>query len=476
MRDLNEQIHDIDLATHVQTLRYRKRSPMPVSAEALFAWHARPGAFERLTPPWQNVRLVQHDGIEPGNVAQIRLGVGPFGIRWHALHGGYQPGRQFRDEQIKGPFDEWRHTHRMIPDGDHRSILEDDVEFALPFHEISHRLFETTARRQLDQLFAYRHHVTHLDLTRHLTYAERPLRIAVTGSSGLIGRALSAFLTTGAHEVVRVVRTRDALGDGAVYWNPDADTMDAAGLERLDAVVHLAGEPIFSFPLTDEKKRRVYQSRVQGTHLLASTLAALDRPPPVLITASAVGYYGHRGDEEMTETARPGVGFLADVTRAWEAASKPAQEAGIRVAHARMGIVLSPQGPPLRQMLPFFRLGLGGRLGEDPWISWVMLDDVVGALYHALHDPDLSGPFNLTAPHPVRLSTLAKTLGRVLRRPVWVPVPASLVRTLGGALVEDVALTSTRATPARLKETPFSFAFDHLEPGLRHVLGRRLTP
>lgn len=474
MRDLNERIHEVDLSTHVDTLRYVKRSPMPVSAEALFAWHARPGAFERLTPPWQNVRLLKHEGIRPGDSAQIRLGVGPFGIRWNALHGGYQPGRQFQDEQVKGPFDVWRHTHRMVPDGAHRSILEDEIDFALPFHEITHRLFESTARRQFDQLFAYRHAVTHLDLTRHLTYAKRPLRVAVTGSSGLIGTALAAFLTTGAHEVVRLVRKRDALDDGDVYWNPATSKLDGARLEGLDAVVHLAGEPIFAFPLTDEKKERVYRSRAQGTRLLATTLANLDRPPSVFVSASAVGYYGHRGDEEMTEASRPGVGFLADVCRAWENATRPAEEAGIRVAHARMGIVLSPHGPPLRQMLPFFRLGLGGRLGEDPWVSWVMLEDVVGAVYHVLHDPDLSGPVNVTAPQPVRLGELAKTLGRVLKRPTWLPVPAALVRSLGGALARDVALTSTRAVPARLRGASYSFAFERLEAGLRHVLGKRL--
>jgi len=296
-------------------------------------------------------------------------------------------------------------------------------------------------------------------------------RIAVTGSSGLIGTALCASLTADGAEVVRLVR-RDP-GPGEVRWDPAADTIDAAGLEGLDAVVHLAGEGIGERRWSAAQKRRILESRTLGTALLARTLAGLDAKPRVLVSGSATGFYGERGDERLTEASDRGAGFLADVVVGWEAATAPAEEAGIRVVHARTGVVLTPAGGALPKLLLASRLFVGGPMGNGrQYLSWISLADEVAAL-RFLVDADLAGPVNLTAPEPVTNKQLVQTIGRVLRRPSFLPVPRFGPRLLlGKELADELLFTSTRAVPARLQEAGFSFAEGDLEALLRTMLGK----
>lgn len=299
------------------------------------------------------------------------------------------------------------------------------------------------------------------------------MRIAVTGSSGLIGSALCASLEGDGHEVVPVVRSDR--GPGTVRWDIDAGTIDAAGLEGLDGVVHLAGEGIASGRFTDEHKRRVLESRTRGTGLLCRTLAELDTPPPVLLSGSAIGYYGDRGDEELTETSPPGEGFLPEVCTAWEAATQPAEAAGVRVVHLRTGVVLSPDGGALgKQLLPF-KLGLGGRAGKgDQWFPWITLDDHVRAMRFLL-DADVQGPADLTAPNPVTNVEFVRTLGAVLGRPTIIPIPG-FVRKLPagvGPLVDNLLFASLRVLPRVLEEAGFTWRHETLEPALRELLSRR---
>lgn len=301
------------------------------------------------------------------------------------------------------------------------------------------------------------------------------MRVAVTGSSGLIGSALVRSLRGDGHEVVRVVRSGSG-GDGdatTVAWDPMRGSIDAAGLEGVDAAVHLAGAGIGDERWSDDRKRVILESRTSGTALLARTLAGLATPPSVLLSGSAVGYYGDRGDEICTEASPAGTGFLAEVCEAWEAAAAPAVEAGVRTAFLRTGIVQTKAGGALKKTLPLFKLGLGGRFGSGKqWWSWISLADEIGAIRHLL-DHDVSGPVNLTAPAPVTSAVYAKTLGSVLGRPAMLPVPSFGPKLLLGAeAAEAMLLDGQRAVPSVLERDGYPFAHPTLEAALRAELSR----
>jgi uncharacterized protein (TIGR01777 family) len=467
--------------------RFTARLRVPVPAADLFGWHERPGAFERLTPPWQPVALERTDGIRSGDRAVIRLGVGRASVRWVAEHQGYDDACrvdagaacQFRDVQVSGPFAAWTHRHRMTPDGPGASVLEDDVDYALPLAPLSTSLGGGIAQAQLERLFAYRHRVTHADLSRHAAAGLPPLTVAMTGASGLVGSALAAFLSTGGHRVARFVRSREEAAQPrpwdapALYWNPDTDEIDLPALRALapDVVIHLAGEPVAALGYTAAKKRRIWESRTRGTQLLSRALAALDTPPRLFLSASASGIYGDRGAEPVGEADAPGTGFLADVCRAWEASTAEAEAAGIRTVHARIGLVLSPKGGLLAPLAAATQVGLGGWVGAGTaFAPWIALDDVLYAVLHLIGS-DLAGPVNLSAPAPATTRSLARTLGRVLRRPAVLAVPAGLVRALGGEAAREIALTSVRMLPRRLRADGFDFAYPTLDGALRHVTG-----
>jgi len=298
------------------------------------------------------------------------------------------------------------------------------------------------------------------------------MKILVSGASGLIGSALVPFLTTGGHQVVRLVRPGGKRQQNTVNWDPSDGTIEAGALEGIDAVVHLAGESVAA-RWTAEKKARIYGSRVDGTKLLVQALTNLKRPPKTLVAASAIGYYGDRDADVVDEDSAPGKGFLADVVREWEAATEPAAARGIRVVNLRIGVVLSAAGGALATMLPVFRLGAGGRVGSgEQYMSWITIDDVIGAILHALATTSVSGPLNAVAPHPVTNRTFTSTLGRVLSRPTVVPMPAFAVKLAFGEMGEELLLGSTRVDPHRLTQSGYEFRFPELEPALRHVLGK----
>jgi hypothetical protein len=302
------------------------------------------------------------------------------------------------------------------------------------------------------------------------------MRILVTGSTGLIGSALVPFLTASGHSVTRLTRSKnfsgDKLGESVAYWNPDARKIDPAVFEGHDAVVHLAGENVAGL-WTQEKKKRIRKSRVEGTRLLSRSLAELGKPPKVLVCASAVGYYGNRGDEILTEESESGEGFLAEVCREWEEACEPTRKKGIRVVNLRIGLVLSPEGGALKTMLPPFRLGVGGTIGSgNQYISWISIDDMVGIIHHAINQENLNGPVNSVAPNPVTNREFTKTLAWVLGRPSFLSVPEFAIRLLTGEMAEEMLLASTRAVPKKLLDSGYKFRYPELEGALRHLLGR----
>ena len=452
-------------------------SEIDAPVEPLFDWHARPGAFQRLTPPWLPVQLEHFEGIRDGQRAVIRLGVRPATIRWVAEHHDYVEGEQFCDRQVAGPFAHWDHTHRFGPIDDATSRLTDAIDYELPLGGLGRFFGGGLARDQLDQQFAYRHRITQSDLALHQRYnpEEQSLTVAISGASGLVGQQLAAFLTTGGHTVKRLVRSRPT-GDGDVYWNHREGAIEADKLEGVDAVIHLAGENVFGL-WTTAKKQRIYASRAQGTRLIADALAGLDDPPEVFLSASAVGYYGDHGTRVVTEDTSPhDSGFLGSVCEAWEAAAAPAASAGIRTAQLRIGVVLTPAGGALQLMLPAFRLGLGGRVGApDQYFPWITLDDVIGAFYHALWTGDVEGPVNVTAPHPATMKSYAQTLASVLNRPAFLSVPSGLVQTLAGEMADEMLLKSARVVPEKLQDTGYEFLFPDLRDGLAHLLGKTLA-
>ncbi len=302
------------------------------------------------------------------------------------------------------------------------------------------------------------------------------MKILVTGSTGLIGSALVSFLTTGGHEVTRLVRSESKRTTDSIpvlVWDPASGKVDAAGLEALDGVIHLAGESIAAARWTTAQKSRIVESRVKGTRLLAETLAKLSLPPKVLICSSAIGYYGNRGDEELIEGSSSGSDFLSRVCCEWEAAASPALKKGIRVVHLRTGIVLSPKGGALAKMLLPFQLGVGGVIGNGrQFMSWIALDDVVGACHYVLLNDSLRGPVNAVAPNPVTNQVFTKTMGKVLRRPTVFPLPAFAARLGFGEMADALLLSSARVVPRKLQDSGYHFRFSDLENALRHILGK----
>jgi uncharacterized protein len=300
------------------------------------------------------------------------------------------------------------------------------------------------------------------------------MKIVVSGSTGLIGSALKRALRD--HEVVPLVRRRVTSGEHVLAWDPERGTIDRAGLEGADAVIHLAGENVFG-RWSPAKKQRIYDSRVKGTRLVSAALAGLRRPPATLLAASAIGYYGDRGEEAVTEESAPGEDFLAHVARDWEAATAPATRAGIRVVNMRNGVVLTTTGGALAKMLPAFRLGLGGTVGSgNQYLSWIVLDDIIDAILHLLGNSNLVGPVNMTAPTPVTNRDFAKTLGKVLGRPAVVPVPAFALRMVFGTEGAAMVQSGQRVLPARLIASGFRFSFREVEPALRHLLAPSERP
>ena len=438
-----------------------------------FAWHMRPGALERLLPPWEHVRVVAREGgIADGGTVTVRAGVGPLRVPWTVRHTACEEGVLFRDEQVRGPFGRWAHTHRFSPDGERGCVIEDEIDWSPPLG-VDAALFVRRIERVFERSFAFRHRRLANDLALHGRHRELGrLTVAISGSSGFLGRNLRHFLTTGGHRVLRLVRSRTKEGGGAAHWDPRRGKVDEKALRGVDAIVHLAGEPLIGARWTEAKKREILRSRKDGTECVARAAARLSPPPRVLVCASAVGYYGNRGDEKLTEESPPGRGFLAEVCKTWERAAAPARRAGIRVVHLRQGVALSPDGGALGLMLPAFRAGAGGRLGSGrQYFPWIGVDDTLGLILHAIANPEVRGPINGTAPLPVTNATFTSVLGRVLRRPTLLPVPSLAVRALMGEMGRTVLLGGQRARPAKAERTGYEFLHPSLEEALRFGLG-----
>lgn len=442
--------------------------------EDVFAWHTRAGAMPRLVPPWQPMRVVKETESLANGCAILGL---PGGLRWIARHepAGYDPPHQFLDVLSSAGVMSlpprvigwWRHTHRFSAVGPGATRVHDEVDTTVP-------------GAALRSTFAYRHRQLAEDLAAHRDAANAgagSLTVAVTGSSGLVGTALCAFLSTGGHRVVRLVRG-EPRGDDERRWNPLEPAPDL--LDGVDAVVHLAGESIAG-RFTDAHRRAIYESRVEPTRRLAQLAAdaAASGGLRAFVSASAIGFYGHDcGDTVLDERAPRGSGFLADVVADWEQATAPAAEAGLRVVTVRTGIVQAAAGGTLKLLRPLFAAGLGGRLGSGlQWLSWISIDDLLDVYYRALYDTRLSGPVNAVAPHPVRNAEYTRALAATLRRPALLPVPSIGPRMLLGKQgAAELAQANQRVQPAKLEALAHRFRQSTVEDALAHQLGKDPAP
>lgn len=453
--------------------RFTKQSAIEAPVEDVFRWHARPGALERLSPPWDPVGVVRRTGgIEKGAVVTLKMHAGPVPYEWMAEHTDFEENRMFRDRQIKGPFSKWVHTHLFEPDGNGACVMEDRIDFALPFHPFGN-MAAPLVLKELDRIFEYRHRTLELDMACH-RLGKGASKILISGASGVIGSALIPFLTTGGHSVTKLVR-RPPVSDGEVFWDPESGRLDLEQIRGVDTVIHLSGENIGQGRWTNKKKKRIIESRTKGTSLIAETVARLDPPPKTFVCASAIGYYGDRGGETLTEEAACGLDFISGVCDKWEKAASPAMSRGIRVVFLRIGIALSPLGGALQKMLPVFKAGMGGKFGNGgQYMSWIGIDDVIGAVSHVIENDDIVGEVNIVAPKPVTNSDFARTLGRVLSRPSVFPVPEQAINLAFGEMGREVLLAGAKVMPKKLLDTGYLFRNPDLEGALRHLLGRRL--
>ena len=443
---------------------------LPTSVAEAFAWHGRAGAFERLVPPWENVECIRKSGsIHDGDELEMRVGPRFFRQRWLARHYDYKADKQFNDRQINGPFANWEHNHLFERINDHSSRLRDEINWELPK---ALALGNGFVEKSLDRMFRYRHATTVADLKAHTAYADRPrMKILLGGASGLVGTQLAAFLSTGGHSVHRLVR-RKTDAQNEIAWDPDQGKLSPDDVSGFDAVIHLGGANIAGGRWTDARKKLILDSRVDTTRLIADAIAKAPNPPKTFIAASAIGYYGNRADEPLTENSSLGSGFLADVCRDWEAASALLADSSTRVAHARLGIVLSPNGGALDKMLLPFKCGVGGIVGNGcQYWPWISLDDVIGGIHHILMTDSLSGPVNLVAPYAPTNRAFTKTLGQALHRPTILPLPAFAVRLIMGELGETLLLNSANVIPARLTDSNYAFRNPELLAALQHLLG-----
>ncbi|MEM6277985.1 MAG: TIGR01777 family oxidoreductase [Verrucomicrobiota bacterium] len=451
---------------------FQQQSTIEAPVEELRDWHFREGAFSRLNPPWERAEVVESfTELKDGARAVIEVGMGPLKQQWIADHELIDNG--FLDRQKSGPFASWEHRHLFEKEEENGSRLTDSIRYRLPFGSFGQVFGNPLVRPKLERMFRYRHAVTTADLERRSLHGPpRPLSVLVTGASGLIGRALTGYLQTQGHTVHAITRTPQS--EREIRWDPNAQEIDFPENLRIDAVVHLAGENVASGPWSEETRRRILESRRLGTRLIANTIASLPEKPEVLVSASGSGYYPHDG-QAHDESGPKGNHFLSDVCEIWEAETAPAKEAGIRVVHPRIGVVLTPAGGALKKLLPLFLSGLGGPIGHGKQhLSWIGMDDVLDVLHRSLFEENWEGPMNLTAPQPATNLEFTKTLARLLRRPAFLPAPKAALRLAFGEMAEETILADISVVPAKLLELGYEFRHPDLTSALSHVLGREV--
>lgn len=420
-----------------------------------------------MIPPWSGARVV--DRAPPlARGSRVSFDLKLFGVKrgWLAEHEDVVPGKRFVDRQISGPFKSWRHCHEFEDVGEAQCRLTDRIEFEMPLGGLG----KTTALRELERMFAYRHEVVKRDVERYYKRLHKPT-FAITGASGFLGSCLSNFLKAQGCKVLAI--TRCARFEDDIQWNPQERQLEASRLEGVDVIVNLAGSNVASGRWSGAMKKDLTTSRIESLRTIKGALTKMKRPPKLLISASGIGFYGNDCDEPTTEEAKAGKGFLAQLSKEWEQAALDLGSLVERVVIARTGLVLDSGAGALKKMLPVFSAGLGGRLGNaDQWMPWIGVEDWIRAIDFLSEEKNVSGIYNLCSEEPVRNEVFTKALGQVLKRPTLLPVPEFALKLIFGEMAEETLLASTRSLPGRLAEAGFTFAYPTLEGALRFSLGR----
>ncbi len=459
---------------------------VPVSQQTLFDYHARPGAIDRLIPPWESVRLLQRGGsLAVGTRVSIQNKIGPIPVRWNAEHTVYDPPSRFQDIQLSGPFSKWVHDHLFDAIDEGHARLTDRVEYRSKFPGPLDWLTSGFIRSKVESMFRYRHQTTEQDLM--LSNALQGLRgvskerpsIAVTGATGMIGRRLCALASVLGFRVIRIQRAASKATHATSELPLESVVLDAKhgfdnaqALDGIDAVIHLAGFGIATHRWSAKTKELIRSSRVEGTRHLVDHLLRLENPPKTLVAASGVGLYGDCDDAVCNEDRKAGTGFLPELAQQWESETLRYSTQGQRAAVGRLGMVLHPLEGALAKMLPLFRFGLGGTVGSGKqYWSWIHVDDAASAFLHLAINPVSTGSYNLVAPESLTNREFTKTLGSVLNRPTILPAPKTPLRLLVGEMADPLLFASTRALPTRLLEEGFTFRASTLRAALNQLLG-----
>ncbi len=458
---------------------FSHKASFDASVEEIWNWYNSPGAFRRIMPEWEGIDPIQAGKLVDGEETIFKVSLGPIKRTWLARHHSVEEGVGFSDRMIKGPFGAWNHQHTFEENGQ-STIVNDNVEYKLPLHFLTGWTAPFTVKPRMNQMFRYRTDIVVNDIKQIKKTSHLPRqRVLVSGSTGMIGLQLCAFLEAAGHEVHRLVRPstklpKDVSSENVVVWNDLSGEVLQGDFENFDSIIHLAGAGIGDKRWSAKRKKLIRDSRVIPTTNLSKIIANLENPPKAFLCGSAVGYYGNRGTEVLDEKSESGNDILASICREWEESTAVAKDAGIRVSLLRTGIVISPLGGALAKLLLPAKMGAGGPVGGGKQMqSWISLDDEIYAIHHLMMDESSEGPYNLSAPSPVNQKTFAKTLGKVLRRPAFAPLPGFMIKIMFGEMGQKLVLEGQDVRPNRLLESGFEFTFDDLESCLRNCLGKK---
>lgn len=447
-----------------QTLSYT--TAIPQKPHFVYQWHARPGAINRLLPPWQGTEVIHRSGgLAAGAQTRIMMPFGPFKITMHAEHTRASEGKYFEDQQVSGPFRYWNHHHQFSPTSQ-GCLLEDQLTYQLPINELIPQFIDKHIKKELFKTFCYREKILLHDLARHQQYSARPLKVLITGASGALGKELCPFLTSGGHTVYTLVR-RPPTKESEFFWNPELGRID--DLPQVDVIIHLAGEYIGLSRWNKRKKEKVIQSRIMGTRLLVKAMK--NAPPKVFLSSSAIGYYGNNKSLQLAEDTAPGAGFLADVCRAWEKEALVAEKLGIRTVILRLGVVLGQRSGALKRMLSAAKIGFPKSFGKGTqYTSWLGMNDCLAALLHCMTQ-DIEGPVNIVSPYPLTNRAFFTKLAQFGKKPLLPAIPELYLKILYGEMAQEIALASSNISPQKLVDSSFVFWEKHIDDSLTTQLG-----
>ncbi len=464
------------------TAFFIKRVKTPFEVHDVFNYHARYRAIDRLIPPWSKLKIIKRNiGLENGATCILELQCGPLKLKWVAKHIGYIQDQLFQDEMIKGPLKAWKHTHSFTPNELGGCIMEDKINYSLPYGLNRFNIVRNRLNKTLCEMFSYRHRILQNDLKLwDLLKENKGKRILISGSTGLIGSALIPLLElAGEHKISRLVRPSSKYSfshnsSNFKVWDPETGIVAPSDLEGFDAIIHLSGESIGG-RWSKIKKKRIHDSRVKTTELLCNTIKKLKKPPLTLLCASAIGYYGTRGEEVVTEDTMAGDGFLANLCVDWEAQANSVKDMGIRVVNARFGLILSPKGGILKLLTiaPYLKVGMGLGNGSNVF-NWISIEDVIGSILYSVDNTTIRGPVNIVSPNPMNASDFFEIISKIQENQIFLRIGSGFMKRAIGDFADTINDSNGVVKPQKLLAAGYPFMTPSLEDAIRLLLGRQI--